>query len=332
MRFAVVGAGSVGCYIGARLQVCGHTVVYIGRRPIADAVATHGLEVSDYRGWSATVDRDDCWFTEEMALAATADAVFVTVKSGATRDVAALLGRGLSRHTSVISLQNGIRNAAQLARECHGVAAGTVGFTVARVGPTHFRQASKGGLTIGPAATDVAAALTAAGLPTATRREMLPLQWGKLLLHLNNAVNGLSGLTLGDQLAQRDFRRVYAAAVAEGLGVLRIAGQPVASPLAIPLAAVPRILRAPDSLFARAAQQFVPMDPTACSSMADDLAADKPTEVDYLNGEIVAMAARLGTTAPVNAALVKLVHDTERTRRRPWSADALLAAVGATAQ
>ena len=41
---------------------------------------------------------------------------------------------------------------------------------------------------------------------------MLGLAWGKLLINLNNAVNALSGRTLIEELKQRDYRRVFAAA------------------------------------------------------------------------------------------------------------------------
>ena len=45
--------------------------------------------------------------------------------------------------------------------------------------------------------------------------------------------------------------------------------------------------------------------------MADDLVRGRPTEVDYLQGELVRLAARLGRKAPVNARLVQLVKAAE---------------------
>ena len=45
--------------------------------------------------------------------------------------------------------------------------------------------------------------------------------------------------------------------------------------------------------------------------MADDLAAGRKTEVDYLNGELVRLAERLGVDAPVNRAIVELVREAE---------------------
>jgi 2-dehydropantoate 2-reductase len=54
------------------------------------------------------------------------------------------------------------------------------------------------------------------------------------------------------------------------------------------------------------------VDPEARSSMWEDLTRGRPTEVDYLNGEIVRMAEKVGARAPINARIVELVKAAER--------------------
>ena len=61
------------------------------------------------------------------------------------------------------------------------------------------------------------------------------------------------------------------------------------------------------------------VDKHARSSMADDLTQGRRTEVDYLTGEVVALAARLGRTAPVNSRIVELVRRAEA-GDAPWTA------------
>ena len=51
----------------------------------------------------------------------------------------------------------------------------------------------------------------------------------------------------------------------------------------------------------RSENYIIAIDPNARSSMCDDLDAKRPTEIDYIQGEIVALADRLGMQAPVNA-------------------------------
>ncbi|HEX5257497.1 MAG TPA: 2-dehydropantoate 2-reductase N-terminal domain-containing protein, partial [Sphingomicrobium sp.] len=54
-KIAVLGAGSVGCFIGGAWQAVGLPLTFIGRPRIAQDIAKHGLTVSDYSGWQAHV-------------------------------------------------------------------------------------------------------------------------------------------------------------------------------------------------------------------------------------------------------------------------------------
>src|SRR3546814_3169917 len=75
---------------------------------------------------------------------------------------------------------------------------------------------------------------------------MVAVAWGKLLLNLNNAINALSGLTILEELHQRDYRRVMAAAMDETMELLKIAGiEPVATG-PIPPRLLPHAIGAPD--------------------------------------------------------------------------------------
>jgi 2-dehydropantoate 2-reductase len=67
----------------------------------------------------------------------------------------------------------------------------------------------------------------------------------------------------------------------------------------------------PDWLFNRVFLKRWKIDARARSSMADDLAAGRKTEIDYLNGELVRLAERLQRAAPINRAIVELIHKAE---------------------
>src|SRR5690606_15569395 len=158
--------------------------------------------------------------------------VLVTVKSAATEEAGAQLREVLTPGTTVVSFQNGLRNAARLASALPGfvVVPGMVPFNVVQRGRGRFHQGSSGRLAVARGAFLEAygGLFREAGLPLDGHDDMGAVQWAKLLLNLNNAVNALSGLPLAEELAQRDYRRCLALAQREALALLVETGQPLA--------------------------------------------------------------------------------------------------------
>ena len=148
---------------------------------------------------------------------------------------------------------------------------------------------------------------------------MKAVAWGKLLINLNNAVNALSGRTLLEQLKERDYRRVVAASQIEALELLEAAGIAPAKIGPVPPRLLPHAIAAPDLIFNNLFLRTQKIDAKARSSMYDDLAAGRPTEIDYLNGEVVKLAKSLGREAPVNSAIVELIKIAEHGVEHLWS-------------
>ncbi|MCC3761833.1 2-dehydropantoate 2-reductase [Glycomyces sp. TRM65418] len=325
----VYGAGSIGCYVGGRLAAAGADVVLVGRERLARETAAHGLTLTDLRGAELHVPEPDYATVPEAA--AGADLVLVTVKSAATAAAAQGLAPHLAPGAVVVSLQNGLRNAAVLREHLPEavVLPGMVAFNVVHLGEGRFHQGTVGEVAVQDhSALDAhATAFANAGLPLARHADLTGVQAAKLLLNLNNPVNALSGLPLKTQLSQRDYRRCLGIAVREALEVFRAAGIRPAKTAGLDSRLLPLLFGLPDAVFTRAAAKMLAMDPLARSSTWDDLEAGRPTEVDYLNGEIAALAAERGRTAPVNERLAALVHAAEAGGRRDWSGPELLGEV-----
>jgi 2-dehydropantoate 2-reductase len=324
---AIHGAGLVGCYLGGRLH--GHASVRLICRPyMITALNEHGLGTSDFRGHHRHVAVDSLDMRTHASAAIDAELVLVTVKSAATAEVAEKLAGVLAPGAVVVSFQNGLRNVQRLreALPAHTVLAGMVPFNVVQTAPGTFHQASSGQLMVedSPALASFLDAFAAAGLPLQPRRDMPAVQWAKLLLNLNNALNALSGLPLRQQLSQRAWRGCLALAMREALLVLRHAGIQPARLTPLPAAWLPRVLQLPDALFRHLAAAMLAIDPAARSSTWEDLRAGRPTEVDAINGEVVALARACDLQAPVNARLVERVHEAEH-RPRSWRGADLLA-------
>ncbi|MFF0344582.1 2-dehydropantoate 2-reductase [Kribbella sp. NPDC004875] len=328
MRIAVYGAGGIGCYVGGRLAATGTPVTFVGRQRMAAEVAASGLRLTDYLGADLRVG--DVRFETTPAGAAAADLVLVTVKSAATDGAAAELAGVLKPGAVVVSFQNGIRNGEVLRSRLGAqvVVPGMVPFNVLNRGGGVFHQGTEGALDVqrDEALAPYVEAFARAGLPLKQHDDIVPVQWSKLLLNLNNPVNALSNLPLRDELSQRAYRRCLAAAQSETLGLLAAAGIEPAQLLPLPMRRFPAILRLPDFVFRRVAGKMLAIDPLARTSMWEDLEAGRPTEIDYLNGEVVRLAESLDRPAPVNRKLVALIREAERSRR-VWSGPELLHAL-----
>ena len=313
-RIAVLGAGSVGCFIGGAWRQAGLPVSFVGRPRIAHDVKEHGLTLTDYAGWSATLGEVD--YSCVPAPLADAEIIALTVKSGATAEAAREIAEHGRDGALVISFQNGVSNIEILERELTGrfrVVRGMVPYNVAYLGNGHFHKGVAGDLWAEDRPEIRELAQRIRGGPAALRMsgDMLALAWGKLLINLNNAVSALSGRTLIEELKQRDYRRVVAAAQREGLRLLRCAGIKPAKVGPVPPRLLPAVIASPDWLFNNLFLKGWKIDARARSSMADDLAAGRKTEIDYLNGELVGLADRTGAPAPVNRKIVELVRAAE---------------------
>ncbi|MEZ5811124.1 MAG: 2-dehydropantoate 2-reductase [Rhizobiaceae bacterium] len=332
MRIVFLGAGSVGCFVGGCWQACGLDVGFVGRKAIADEIAAHGLTLTDHTGWRRALPAETVGYGDEPAALAGADLVVVTVKSTATIEAAGLIADHARPDATVLSLQNGISNVDILRERLagHEVIAGMVGFNVARLSPGHWHMGTGGEFIAARAPITEKIATASAGTPAAltVSDDIKAVAWGKLLLNLNNAVNALSGLKLVDELSTRGYRRVLAASIAEALAVLNAAGIAPAKLTALPPSLLSPFLNTPDWFFRAIGLRLQKIDANARSSMADDFAAGRLTEIDFLNGEIVRLAGRVGVPAPVNARVVELVKAAQTGGRREWSAKDLVAELG----
>lgn len=227
-RICIYGAGLIGCYLGGRLLAAGGDVRFVGRPAIGEVLTREGLTVSHYDGRSWHVPPEAIVFGPDATMASDADLVLVTVKSGGTAVAARDLAGALPPAAAIVSFQNGLGNGALL-REALGdrtVLDGMVPFNVVSKEPGRFHQASEGHLYVqaGGDADQRLAIFGRAGLTLTRPVDMRSVQWAKLLLNLNNAINALAGQPLKQELSQRGFRRCLAAAQREALSLLDKAG------------------------------------------------------------------------------------------------------------
>jgi len=319
---AIAGAGSIGCYVGGCLALAGRKVILLARSRIEETLRNDGLRVSDLDGRDRRIGPEALIVTADPAAALSgADIILVTVKSGGTQDMAALIAAHARPDAVVVSLQNGVDNADKL-RTGFGrrrVLAAMVPFNVVQSAddetPFRVHRASEGKVLIEDGVEGLASLLDVDGLAVEAHGDMQAVLWGKLLMNLNNALVALSGLPLATELADRRWRLILAGQIDEALGSMKATGIRPARIAGLRPALLPKVLRLPDWLFRRLARRMLAIDPQARSSMWDDLQRGRPTEIGELQGAVLGLAERTGVAAPLTKRVAELLRQAEQEGR-----------------
>jgi len=327
-QIVVLGAGAIGCYIGAWLNTTIAQLTFLGRPSIEQRIRQHGLTASDLNQRSVFFDSSKISFATNPEVLKSADLILVTVKSADTPEAARQILRHAKPSALVISFQNGVGNAKLLKQQLPDmtIISGMVPFNVATLPEGRLHCATEGQLC----AEDHAALspwlplFKACGLPIQLHQHFEAIQWGKLILNLNNSVNALSGLPLKAQLSDRAYRQSLALLIEETLHILKLAGIQPAKISKAPPSLLPVLLRAPNFIFKRLAAGMLKIDESARSSMWEDLQMQRKTEVDYINGAVINLAHSLGQTAAINSRMVALIKSAEAGEYRPQDGRHLL--------
>jgi 2-dehydropantoate 2-reductase len=308
VKFAVLGAGAIGAYVGAALARGGSDVTLIARGAHLQAMAEHGVRVQSPRGdFTARPE-----VTSDLAAVADADVVFVALKAYSLPAIAPQLGRLLAPGAAAIWAQNGIPWWYFQSLQAPADAAGLTGLEsvdpggviAASIGPEHnigcvvfcsteivepgvIRHVEGTRFTIGepdgsdsPRVREISRAFAAGGLRAPVDPALRDQIWLKLVGNVAfNPITALTGATLG-QLgtlpAMHDLLRALfaeSAAVAARLGVTF-----------------------PVSLDRRLEAGIAVGDHK--TSMLQDLEAGKRLELECMTGAIVELAGRLGVDVP----------------------------------
>ncbi|HET7097354.1 MAG TPA: ketopantoate reductase family protein [Casimicrobiaceae bacterium] len=310
---AVLGAGAVGSYYGAKLARSGIDVTLVARPVHVAAIERDGLRVVEGgEEWRADVRA-----TTNVGAVSSADVVLVTVKSPDTTASASALARFAPPSARIVSLQNGVDNAERIgAALANPVYACVVYVGVQMDGPGRVRHTGRGDLVIGvPRAfaargdsegdlRAIAAMFESAGIPCPIDADVEAALWTKLTLNCAfNAVSALGNSPYGRMVASPSIRGVMEAVVREAVAVARAAGARLDA----------------DGLVA-ATWKLAAAMPDQYSSTAQDVQRGKATEIDALNGFVAWRGAALGVDAPVNRtlhALVKLREQAAQSTGRP---------------
>src|SRR5215212_483916 len=290
MRIAVIGAGGVGGYFGAKLVHAGVDTVFLARGATLEALRTRGIRVESIKG---DFEVGPVRASDDPAAIGPVDAVLVAVKAWQIGEVAPSLKPMLGPDTMVVPLENGMEAPDQLAAAlgAEHVAGGLCAIVSFAVAPGHIRhigadpQVMFGELDNRP--SERLERLRAAFVQAAVNAEIPPdihrSMWTKFLFIAPfSGVGAAARVVTGAWRTIPETRRLVQRAIEEVFALARARGVALAED------AVARTMGHIDNL-----------PPGATSSLQRDVLEGKPSELDAQLGAAVRMSREAGVDSPV---------------------------------
>jgi 2-dehydropantoate 2-reductase len=308
MRIAVIGAGAVGGALAARLAGSGHVVAVTARGAHLAAIEQGGIQL---RGAWGSIDAH---VSASAVLAETPEIAIIATKA---QDAAAAI-RDNAEHLHgipVLVVQNGLEGITTGRRELPAsvVSGGLAMFAANYLSPGEITITADGPTFVG----GDGAAFIASSLPELELRvvrDFAGAQWSKLVVNQVNALPAITGLSVQQTVASPALRGLLTSSMRETVRVGLASGVHFESVSGLSHRLLQAFSIAPlwigqalPRLMARRMGDVPNLGSTLQSIRRGQL-----SEIDYLNGAVVGAAHALGIEAPVNARLVELVHQVER--------------------
>jgi 2-dehydropantoate 2-reductase len=292
-RFAILGAGALGCYLTALMTRSGHPVALLARGRHLDAIRREGIHVEEPEesyGVSPAI------VTDRPADVGPVDAVILTVKAWQVPEAAAELRPLVASGTRVLPLQNGIETWDELAKVlgdktplmglCRVVCALTAPGHVRHVGtPPAIAMGERDGGSLSENAAALAAALQTSGVRVDTSQDMRVALWEKLMFIA--AVSGTGAVAranVGEMRGCPPTRDLLRRILDEAAGVARATGVSLAEDAA-----------------GRAMAFVDGMAPASTASMQRDISEGRPSELEAIIGVIVRLGREAGIPTPATS-------------------------------
>lgn len=301
MRVAVMGAGAVGGYFGAKLAAAGNEVWFISRGERLKAYRTTGVRVESIDGDLEVVPLRAI---KDPSSIGPVDLVLFTVKSTDTRKAAERAIPLVGPNTTVLAIQNGVENEAVIGEvlgEEH-VVPGVAVIGVSMPEPGLVRHTNNGSITLGEISgehsdrvKDTCQAFADAGVETRVSEDIRSVKWRKLVWNAAfNPIAALTGRRVLDLIEDDDSRTLAEEAMREAIAVGGALGHKVG-----------------DYQIERATRRD-PNWANSKTSMLQDIERGRPTEIDALTGAVVRGGEETGVPTPVSRTLLRLVKAMER--------------------
>jgi len=310
----VLGAGAVGGTLAALLARAGHDIEVTARGENLGAIRAGGLRLTG--GWGEYTAR----VRSGLQIGTVPDFAILATKA---QDAAGALSASAAvlEAVPILVAQNGLGGLRVAHETMPGspILGGLALMAVSYVSPGLVTVTGPNPLIIGAgpdcsqATLDFVAGVLRDALPVEVTPDIVGAQWTKLLINHVNALPAITGLSVQEVVADAGLRRLMTASMRETVRVARRIGVNFAAVQGVSGRLIDLIGSAPlwvGATFPRLLSRRLGDVPNPGSTL-QSIRRGRLTEIDFLNGAVVDSAREHGLEAPVNAAIVAMVHEVE---------------------
>lgn len=318
MKIAVIGAGAIGGLVAGYLKKDDQDVILIAKKNQIDAINAYGLNIEGARG-SFNID-----IPVRGRLSGNIDLVILAVK---TQDIEEAIKQNspLITNTRILTTQNGIKAEEILSKhiDAENIFSSIVMFGATYLEPGKIMHNFEGDLIIGKFSGENKEFLNsisdviAKSFNVKIVDNIRGMKWTKLFVNMNNCLPAILGKSM-----QETFKDIGICGIAINLWkeAKEIINKARITLESLPTFPVERIIGLTSMPQEKAAGIYSGIM-TALSkeplygSILQSIKRSRPSEINYINGEVVDLAYKNNIKAPLNERMVEMVHQLEKTNK-----------------
>ena len=315
MKVAVIGAGAIGGLVAGYLVDKGEEVMLVTHPEHITPLAQNGLTIEGARGRLCVRMPVKGQLEEQVDLAILATKIPDLEKS-MTQNFAYL------KDVPVISVQNGVRAERIIAERlgAQRLFPSIVMFGATYLAPGKIVHNFEGDWIVGQAnagPNDMLHEITKVTskiFPSPESGDIGGMKWLKLFINANNCLPAIVGKSMQETFCHIPLCKISVRIWQEGLDLVTKANIALSSLPTFPVERLSHLVSMPLNEAAKIFSTIMlnlSKEPLY-GSILQSIRRKRPSEIDYINGEFVNLAASVGQKAPLNEMLVQMVHDVER--------------------
>ncbi|WP_029036698.1 ketopantoate reductase family protein [Salinimicrobium xinjiangense] len=290
MKIAIIGAGGVGGYFGAKLVKAGHDVHFIARGEHLKAIQNNGLVVKSILGDFRVANLRA---TEKITEIDQPDLIILGVKAWQIKEIREDIRKVLHKDTVILPLQNGVLAADELSEKidkrnvlgglCRIISKIESPGVIHHIGVTPTIVFGELDKSITERISGIDRIFKSAGIESTISEDIEADVWRKFILICVSGLLAVSETTYGELRETKETRQLMIGLLNEIFLLSKKAGVKI------------------ESDFVGKAVAFIDtFPPSSTSSLTRDVWDQKPSEIEYQNGSVVKMGEKHGIETPIN--------------------------------